>query len=192
MANEMNNVTIQASSIGAGQADLSKYILNSDEVLQENYYRLHGYIKTIKPGSDGKATIIWEKKEDMAYSDECISFMDSKLAQILSKDQKLSNYNTELEMNKEGWVMVESFIWELALQLKEFDITQPEKFKVLVKIYSNILSQAIRHPLYQGDKDFLSKTTSETTTKIQQDQSIREQRGGIMGKLPLIGGLFGG
>lgn len=182
------SVTIASPSIGAQNTDLSKFILNSDDTLQENYYRLHGYYKAIVDQGDGKSVIIWKQNKSQAFNSQCISFIDAKLSQLINKDQKLTNYLTSAEMNKEAFTMVLSFIDELYLQSRDFECNTPEKFKVLVSLYSNFVSQILRQALYDGHRQFLSKTTNETTQKIQQ--SITEQTQKNNGfKLPLIGGL---
>lgn len=180
-----DNVTISSSPIGSSQPDLSKYLLSSDAQLAENYYRLHGYVKTIqKNGSIG-----WDRKEELAFNPACISFMDSKLVEIMSKEQKLSRYNSIQEMNKEGLTMVLMFVDELYLKLKEFEITNTDDYLFLKNMYSNLTSQAVRHALFQKDSNLLSSTTSETTSKIQQNITEQSRKGGLGG---LLNGLIGG
>lgn len=189
MAVPGDNVTISPSSIGASNAEGMRYILDSSEQLQEAYYRMHGYMKALEKAPNGSVVVVWKPDKTISYNPACCNWMDAKLSQILNKNQFLSRYNTAEEMNKEGFVMVLAFQKELFFKLKQFEISKVDDYIFLKNFYSDFVSQAIRHALYQSDKDFLGKTTSETTMRSQQD--IREQtaKGGITG---ILGGLLGG
>lgn len=178
-----DNVTISSPSIGGAQPGLSQYILDSSPQLVQIYFRLLGYERHVNEKGD----FVWRiSKDGLAYNQKCISWLDSKLSQILDKDQKLSRYNSIAEMNREGSLMVRAFIRELNLQLKDFEITKTERMEVLVHLYADTMAQMIRHPLYQNTKDFLGKATSEST--VNSRQQITEQTQ----KQSVLGGLLGG
>lgn len=169
-----DNVTVAQGPIGA-QADTTKYILDNTDYMKEIRLRMEGYSWEFdsKKNSWGLAL-----HKERAFPPNAVAWMEKKLNEILTKNQFLSRYNTESEMNREAEHMALSFMTELALSLKDIEITKPEQIEYMRNQYSNLLAQAIRHALYESDKDFLGKTTNETTSKIQQVITEQQQKAG--------------
>lgn len=169
-----DQVTIASPSIAGAQPDVTRFILNSDDLTRSTYLRLHGYVRGVSINRQtGEFETNWVQNKELAYNPKFINWIDSKLDQTVNKNQLLSYYCDPREMNKEALYMVLAFIDELYLKLKEFGITDTGEYTALINMYSNITAQVVRHALGGGTKDFLGKTTSETTTKVSQD--IREQ-----------------
>lgn len=173
--------TIVTGSIGSSSPELSRFILDSDDVLESTMRRLQGFARETQPDGTWKYGFVSKNR----YNKACLSWMRGKLEEIMDKNMYLSNITTEEMMYREARFIVVGFLDELYYNAKDFDLTI-EKFEELRHLYSNRLHQVIRRPLNEGDKRFLKETTQESTQRLQQTISEQQVKKGIMGR------LFGG
>lgn len=170
--------TVLTGSIGSTSPELSRYILDSDEILEDAMRHLEGFAR--QTNNDGSPAG-YVRMSDRAYNKRCLTWMRSKLQQILNKNMYLSSLNSD-EMYSEARFMICGFLNELYFNSKEFDLTV-ERYEELRHLYSNYLHQAIRRPLNESDKRFLKETTTESTQRLQQTISEQQVKKGIVGKL---------
>jgi len=174
-------------SIGSTNTDLSKFMLDSSDVIEEMCLRLQGYELTPSPKGDKLIATQITFERGKVYPRQAVSWMRTELRRIMNKNTFLSNISEEDEMYREANSFSTNFKETLWVKWKDLDITV-EQFVELCHIYDDFLSMAIRRPLRAGDKGFLKETTSETTSKIQEMTQTKKD-GGLLGGL---GGLFGG
>lgn len=171
--------------IGATNTELSRYMLSSDEILEDAIDRLLGRYKVHYQDGTTEYKSYIDKRADShitgrVYNNYCLGWYRGKLQEILNKNLFLSNFN-RVEMYREARCMIQNFLTELFYNSMTFEL-DIEKYEELKNMYSNYLSQAIRHPLNEGDKKFLKETTSESTQKLQQTSTEQQKKeGGFFG-----------
>lgn len=168
-------------SIGSSQAELSKYILDDSDILLLVKKTMEGYIVTI----DDEGRIAFEKGDAniRVYNKGCIAFVIQSLSQALNKNLKLSSYD-KTENKPTAQAMCDDFVLNLYVNMKSYGIFG-EDITLLTTMYRNYVDQAMRRPLNESDKRFLSTTTQEQTVRQQQDINQSSNRG-------LFGNIFGG
>lgn len=179
------NVTLVSPSIGASNSELSRYILDNEEIIDEIMERLQGIVAV--RDADGTRRVI--KIKDRAYSDKCLAWFKGKMREILNKNMALS-FLDEPSMYREAQYIIVSFHEELWLSwrtyLSENESIAVDQYKELTSMYCNYLSESIRHPLQKGIRDLISHTTTESRQNIVQTVSEQQERKGF------LGGLLGG
>lgn len=166
--------------IGSQSPELSRYILDPEDLINEILFNLQGYLRVYS--SNGKDFTILKPDDSGArvYNTQVIAWVRLKLKVILNKNLYLSRYNTEEDMIDEARSMYIAYAGELFERSGVFEL-DPEDIENLCQLYLNLLIPAIRRALYQSDKDFLTKTTSETTQRIQQDIEQSRKDNGFLG-----------
>lgn len=166
-------------SIGSTSPELSRFMLDSQEILEEYMLLLEGKVKL--SDADGGFSV---KSVGKPFASEVCGWMREKLLQVLNKHVYLSNLN-QGEMYREGRIMSMMFWDELWCRSCEFNLS-PSDMRQLLTMYTNSVSAAIRAPLDQGMRKTIRDTTSETTQRVEQRMTeSTEKKGGLFG-------LFGG
>ncbi len=173
-------VSINPGSIGASNPELSRYILDCQELMDSIMFRLQGNVLLKNP--DGSSRIV--HLEDRKYSNEAIAWMRGKIEENLNKVVFLSTYQTTGEMLREGYFIRQGFRTELWYFWKEFKLSN-EQYKELNELHRNFVCVAIRIPLFSGHKNFLRDTTNQSTSIVTQNLNDNQNRGGFLGGLGL-------
>lgn len=175
MPYRMSGETLMVGSIGSTSPQLSQYILDSSEILEDVLLRLQGKVKLMQEDGSYKVVDVAECQ----YNPRCFAWTKGKLQEVLNKNMYLSQLD-EIEMYKEARCISMGFITELYYNSKSFEIGV-EQFTELVQLHRNFLSQAIRRPLGESDKRFLKETTSESTQRVQQSLTEQREKKGLFG-----------
>lgn len=172
-------------SIGASSTELSKVILSSEAIIDTAIHELRGQVR--KFTADGEIT--WEYRLDAnnlpiqsRYTEVCFIWYESKLREILNKNQFLGDYQDETEMNNEALFIANSFVLELSEHLQEFGVKEPGDYDRLCYSFSNFLAQSVRMARDSGIRSLLQNTHTEQISTVHQT-AVEENKGG--------GGLFG-
>jgi len=172
-----DGVTINPGSIGSSNPELSRYILDCQELMDSIMFRLQGNVLLKNP--DGSSRIV--HLQDRQYSNEAVAWMRGKMEENLNKVVFLSTYQTPAEMLKEGSFIRRGFRKELWFFWKDFKLSN-EQYKELNELHRNFVCAAIRIPLHGGHKKFLMETTNQSTSIVTQNLNDNQNRG-------LLGGL---
>jgi hypothetical protein len=178
---------VSQGSIGASQPGVTQYVLNAEEIILECTRELEGYIRVTKEGGQGGFT--YKKLTDNDYSvthrPVVIAWMQSKLRGIMNKNTYLSYVANDVDVQALQWSIQHMFIDELLCRWQEFDLNE-KKFLQLAEMHMNALYFATQQIIGGGVRGFLSKSTSETTSNV--NQKISEEQA----KKSLLGGILGG
>jgi len=165
---------IQFGSIGASNAELSRYILDGEDLVNELIQALAGY--AVVKNEEGEEKLV--KVRD-GYRDNVLLWMRKKMREVLNKNMYLSQLSVS-DMYREARYFAINFVTELFYYAKDFDINS-EQFEELKNSYYNFLSVSIRRALFESDKKFLGMTTSETTQNVHQNISEQSEKRGLLG-----------
>lgn len=163
--------------IGATQPELSRYILDNEELIEEAILNLQGYVKI----TNDKGEEVIKKIKDREYNYECISWMKAKLRAVLNKNTFLSQLD-ERDMYRVAGFMSKGFRIELFMNAKDFALP-PNKAIELHNMYNDFLDLAIRRALNESDKRFFKETHSETTQRLDQRVTESQEKKGFMSRL---------
>lgn len=173
----MGNEFIPTGSIGANAPELSRYILDNDEIINEAVKSLQGYVKLIDKSGEEYLKYV----EGRAYNDQCVAWMRNKLRTVLNKNTFLSQLDVN-DMYRVASFMAAGFRKEIFLSAKEFGVDS-SKMVELHNMYNDYLDLAIRRALNESDKRFFQNTHSEAVQKVHQTIDEREEKKGWTGKL---------
>ena len=165
-------------SIGAGSPELSQYMLSSEEIIIEITRELEGWVKETSP--DGNIHYKKLTTPEITYSPECISWVQSKIRQYLNKNTYLARINSEEEMLDLQWSIQKAYLKELLCRWRDFELNE-KKFLQLSSLHMNFVDFSLRRALYGGTGDLLSKTTSETTQRLDQKVTETNEKKGLFG-----------
>lgn len=168
-------IVATGASIGASNTELSKFMLEDANHINNIILKLSGYNERISTGKDGQIIrkIVYDNKN--AYDQKAIDWMERKLYKLLYKGTYLSQYNRE-QIEPEMLNMAWNFCEELYLFSDEFNIT-PTHFIELNNIYDDSISFALRRAVGGAEWNNISRTSSETTSIIKQDVNDARKRG---------------
>lgn len=174
-------VTIhQAGNVGAN-AELSRFVLDSSDIIDEEIKRMQGFVTIFEEDKDGNIIEKTIRVEISQYNAQCVSWFRGKLREILNKNMYLSNLDAD-DFRQVATEVGLNFTEELWLNWKNFELNDA-KYSGLCKKYINYLQQVIRHPLDKGIRAFLTSTTQETTSRVDQRLTESQEKKGIFGLL---------
>lgn len=167
-----------SSSIGAGSSELSRFILNSDDLINDIILYMQGF--ALIAADNGELVLQKLQAQDnfIIYKPMAVTWMRKKLQEVLNKNFYLSQL-TEIEMYKEAGIISENFKEEAFINMDDLftEKVETKQYNGLCNTFDNFLSQSIRRALNESDKTFLGKTTSESTQKLQQFNSSDQNKG---------------
>ena len=166
-----DNVTMQSPSIGAGNTELSRRILESDDILQNLLMRLQGKYIVINDKGQPEYKVLEERK----FKGQCQAWVIGKVEEIFNKNVALANYS-EKEMESEAKAMCDDFVIGAWLYWRKFFDKEigVEQYYEICAMYRNFVVPGLRMPLNQGIRKLLSETSSEARQSITQ--SITEEQ----------------
>lgn len=164
-------VSSGAGSIGAVAPELSKYILSDEDYIDAVIEKLNG-IYSVYEVRSGKLYKTVKYDSDRAFPQPAIIWFERKLRNLLNKGTYLSQFSRD-DFLLEARSIALSFAEELYINSDELNIT-PEQFRELANLYVNSLSFAIRRAVGESEKNFLSRTSAESTQIVKT--SVEDKR----------------
>jgi len=162
----------------SGNAELSRFVLDSKEYLESLILGMQGYVKIARQDGTFELMEIPERK----LNPRCQLFIREKVSEIFNKNMALADYSPE-DMWRTQQAISLDFTQELWMNAKEFKLT-PERYSELCSMYRNVVDIGLRLPLTKGIRNMLISTTSEQTQNVRQViTDTQEKRGGLFGFL---------
>jgi hypothetical protein len=182
---EADNIpeAVFVGSIGSTSPEFATFILECEKEIIKTTAEMQGWVLLIDEDTGKAVTRRLDEDDRLGFSLKCISWHQSKLRGILNKNTILSTIMTEQRCDELIFSVCKLYSMELLEKWKEFEIDET-KFSFLNESHYKFCHFAFYRAFNKGDREFLSKTTSETTSRV--DQRISEQqekKGGVLGFL---------
>jgi hypothetical protein len=158
----------------AGNPGLAHWILDCEVELQAITRSMKGW-GLIPDDNTGELVPKQVNDDKSEYSDQCILWFQSCLRKVLNKNTYLSRINKEEHMDYIAYSITENFLFEVLARVEEYELTE-KKILWLGFTFQDFTDFATRRPLYQGERDMLTKSTSESTQRVQQDITQSNQK----------------
>lgn len=171
---------VSQGSIGASQPGVTQYVLNAEEIILECTRELEGYVRVTKPNGRFEYLKLKDDEHTVTYPQFVIAWMQGKLRGVMNKNTYLSYIETGLELSEMQWEIQRMFLFELFSRWHEFDLNE-KKFMQLSEMHMNALYFATQQILGGGVRNFLAKSTSESTSNVNQKLIESQEKKGIMG-----------
>lgn len=181
---DTQNVTVMPGSMGSSSPELSRYILDNEEIIDEIMERLMGRVSIKLP--DGSKLELRDRDAKRDYKDATFVWIKGKMREVLNKNMSLSKLNAEQSYEMAKWMAV-NFCEELWLgwgqYLSDDQTLAVSQYKELTSLYANFLDEIIRHPLEGGIRAMLTTTTAETSANVRQVTTETSEKKGLLGGL---------
>jgi len=173
--------TLTISPTVGANAQLSVFVLDPEDLIMEITKSLLGVVKRVVIDGDGKPYIKEEyRPRARPYTPEALSWFQGRVRGVLSKNTFLSNAIDIEDMKNIQWCECKSFLIEMLVLDDTLGIDLEQELELQNK-FMTILDLGLRRALYQGDKTFLTKTTSEQTQRLQQNITQESENKGFWG-----------
>jgi len=176
----VGDTIVTQSSIGASQPGVTQYVLNAEEIILECTRELEGYVRVTKPNGRFEYKLLEDKEHQVTYPTFVIAWMQSKLRGVMNKNTYLSYVADGTDLQALQWEIQCMFLFELFARWQEFDLNE-KKFMQLCEMHMNALYFATQQILGGGVRNFLAKSTSESTSNVNQKLTEQQEKKGIMG-----------